>query len=30
MTEIDTAISDLQTQLGNIATVLDNINGETI
>lgn len=30
MTEIDNAISDLQTQLGNIATVLDNINGETI
>lgn len=30
MSEIDNAIDDLQTQVGNVATVLDNINGETI
>lgn len=30
ITEIDTAISDLQAQVGNIATALDNINGEVI
>ena len=30
MLEIDTAISDLQAQIGNIGTVLDNINGEVI
>lgn len=28
--EIDTAISDLQAQIGDIATVLDNIQGEVI
>ena len=30
MSEIDTAISDLQDQIGDIATVLDNIQGEVI
>lgn len=30
MSEIDNAIDDLQTQVGNVATALDNINGETI